>query len=157
MRFLLQLTPLIPQVQEEWWRKEGIIAHTVHQHSWKTQVNTLLKTLFLNSLLKASFTFVLGEILLQPSRFFIVNTILRNGPSQEWSWSCILVILRKRCRSIKNPWNIVPSVSKWSSTSCHPPQFCQGSSLSSQLNHMRQFFLTSWQMKKKNSFDSYIS
>lgn len=77
-----------------------------------TEVNTLLKTLFLNSLLKASFTFVLGEILLQPSRFFIVNTILRNGPSQEWSWFCILVILRKTCRSIKNPWNIVSSVSK---------------------------------------------
>ena len=45
-------------------------------------VNTLLKTLFLNSLLKASLVFVLGEALLQPSRFFIVNTTLRNGPSK---------------------------------------------------------------------------
>lgn len=29
--------------------------------------------------------------------------------------------------------------------------------LSSHLNHMRQFFMTSWQRKKKNSFYSYIS
>ena len=79
---------------------------------------------------KASQALDLKETLIQPSRFLVVNTILRNSPTKEWSWSCLLDVPRKTCRVMRNPWKIIYLSSRLSSITCHPPQFCQWFSLS---------------------------